>query len=140
MQTDSTQFKIEEIANRITDAEITAYIEQGPRWLSIADVKGNAHLRQQVAYRVYAGRNPMQHHEREITHGGRDGARRLMARLGSPEAAKERAGAWIVSARWNRAQGRMKAARESLKRAAECRAFAAQVSRTERHSVDQIAA
>lgn len=86
---------------------------RGPNWLTVKDVLNNPHMRDQVMFDDYAGANPMAHHDFDPD-PGLYGALQLFLRSGSAEAAKFVAGSSIVSARWNRIQGRLKEARQAL--------------------------
>ena len=92
---------------QLTTAHAEAYLRANPTrtWLTAQDMLTQPSLRHRLASFVYAGPNIMEHHRREVTLGGMAGGMQMLLSMHSAGAAKFQAGAWLRTARENRALG-----------------------------------
>lgn len=112
-------------APEITLADCEAYVAaKDLHWLTGAAVLANKRMHNKVAAFIYAGPNPMAHHDASVEHGGLHGAMQVFIGLIDPAPAKVAAGSYLTSAREYRARGEMKLAAGCLEQAAHWRKVA----------------
>lgn len=92
----------------VTDDMLAEYITAKCQWLELLVARSSEETLRRAAIYAFAGVNPMKHHINKIQYGGMDGAFEVLIRASDPNLMKAMAGHWIVCARRNRAEGKLK--------------------------------